>query len=191
MEICPLVFPAVIASCCNLLTFLKSTHNLLFGVPWELIFRDYDYGACPFRYTFCDNTSMLKRFYFPLYPFICRGNVYGLELTGGLSPVSMSILTNLVLPMSSLCLGKASPYSSHSSSNFCLISVVVSLSCSCTLHGPGTSAGEQIKVVSGGISGSVSCLWGTQLCGLARCSLIFSSPATSICMCLWLVLLQK
>ena len=31
MEIWPLVFPAVMTSCCNLLTFLKSTHNLLFG----------------------------------------------------------------------------------------------------------------------------------------------------------------
>ena len=31
MEIWPLVFPAVMTSCCNSLTFLKSTHNLLFG----------------------------------------------------------------------------------------------------------------------------------------------------------------
>ena len=31
MEIWPLVFPAVMTSCCNLFTFLKSTHNLLFG----------------------------------------------------------------------------------------------------------------------------------------------------------------
>ena len=29
MEIWPLVFPAVMTSCCNSLTFLKSTHNLL------------------------------------------------------------------------------------------------------------------------------------------------------------------
>ena len=58
--------------------------------------------------------------------------MYGLELTGGLSPVSMSILTSLVLPISSLLLEKASPYCSHSSSNFCLISVVMSLSCNCT-----------------------------------------------------------
>ena len=86
------------------------------------------------------------------------GNVYGLELTGGLSLVLMSILKSLVLPMSSLFLEKASPYCSHSSLNFCLISVVMSLSCSCTLHGPGISAGEQIKAVSGGISGSVMCL---------------------------------
>ena len=106
--------------------------------------------------------------------------MYGLELTGGLSPVSMSILTSLVLPMSSLFLEKASPYSSYSSLNFCLISVVMSLSCSCTLCESGTSAGEQRKAVSCGISGSVSCLWGTQLHGLARYSLIFSSLAISI-----------
>ena len=31
MEIWPLVFPAIMTSCCNSLTFLKSTHNLLFG----------------------------------------------------------------------------------------------------------------------------------------------------------------
>ena len=31
MEICPLVFPAVMTSSCNSLTFLKSTHNLFFG----------------------------------------------------------------------------------------------------------------------------------------------------------------
>ena len=31
MEIWPLVFPAVMTSYCNSLTFLKSTHNLLFG----------------------------------------------------------------------------------------------------------------------------------------------------------------
>ena len=106
--------------------------------------------------------------------------MYGLELTGGLSPVSMSILTSFVLPMSSLFLEKASPYSSQSSSNFCLISVAMSLSCSCTLQGPGTSAGEQRKAVSCGISGRVSCLWGTQFCGLARCSVILSSLANSM-----------
>ena len=106
--------------------------------------------------------------------------MYGLELTGGLSSVSMSILTSLVLPMSSLLLEKASPYCSHSSSNIYLMSVVMSLSCSCTLHGPGTSAGEQRKAVSGGISGSASCLWGTQFHGLAKCSWIFSSLATSM-----------
>ena len=106
--------------------------------------------------------------------------MYGLELTGGLSPVSMSILTSLVLLMSSLLLEKASPYCSHSSSNFCLMSVVMSLSCSCTLCGPGMSAGEQRKAVSGGISGSVLCLWGTQFHGLAKCSWIFSSLATSM-----------
>ena len=34
MEICPLVFPAVMTSFCNSLTFLKSAHNLLFrGSP--------------------------------------------------------------------------------------------------------------------------------------------------------------
>ena len=31
MEICSLVFPAVMTSCCNSLTFLKSTHNLFWG----------------------------------------------------------------------------------------------------------------------------------------------------------------
>ena len=92
----------------------------------------------------------------------------------------MSILTSLVLLMSLLFLEKASPYSSQSSSNFCLISVVRFLSCSCTLGGPGTSAGEQIKAVSCGISGNVSCLWGTQFHGLARCSLILSSLASSM-----------
>ena len=106
--------------------------------------------------------------------------MYSLELTGGLSPVSMSILTSLVLLMSSLFLEKASPYFSHSSSNLCLIIVVMSLSCSCTLHGPGTSAGEQIKAVSGGISGNVLCLWGTQLHGFTRYSLILSSLANSM-----------
>ena len=106
--------------------------------------------------------------------------MYGLELTGGLSPVSMSILTSLVLPVSSLCFEKASPYSSQSSSNFCLISVVMFLSCSCTLRGHGTSAGEQIKAVSCGISGKVLCLLGTQFHGLARCSLILSSLANSM-----------
>ena len=54
------------------------------------------------------------------------------------------------------------------------------LSCSCTLWGPGTSAGEQIKAVSCGISGNVSCLWGTQFHGLARCSLILSLLASSM-----------
>ena len=92
----------------------------------------------------------------------------------------MSILTSLVLQMSLLFLEKASPYSSHSSSNFCLISVVMFLSCSCTLWVPGTSAGEQIKAVSCGISCSVSCLCGTQFHGLARCSLILSSLASSM-----------
>ena len=92
----------------------------------------------------------------------------------------MSILTSFVWPMSSLFLEKASPYSSHSSLNFCLISVVMVLSCSCTLQGPGTSAGEQIKAVSCGISGSVLCLWGTQFHGLARCSLILSLLASSM-----------
>ena len=106
--------------------------------------------------------------------------MYHLELTGGLSPVSMSILTSFVLPMSSLFLEKASPYSSQSSLNFCLISVVISLSCSCTLRDPGTSAGEQRKAVSCGISGKVSCFCGTQFHGLARCSLILSSPANSM-----------
>ena len=34
MEIWPLVFPAVMTSCCNSLTFLKSMHDLLFrGSP--------------------------------------------------------------------------------------------------------------------------------------------------------------
>ena len=106
--------------------------------------------------------------------------MYGLELTGGISPVSMSILTSLVLSMSLLFLENASPYSLQSSSNFCLISVVMSLSCSYTLWGPGTSAGEQIKAVSCGISGKVLCLWGTQFHGLARCSLILSSLASSM-----------
>ena len=31
MEIWPLVFPAVMTSCCSSLTFLKSTHSFLFG----------------------------------------------------------------------------------------------------------------------------------------------------------------
>ena len=60
------------------------------------------------------------------------------------------------------------------------MSVVMSLSCSCTLRGPGTSPREQRKAVSGGISGSVLCLWGTQFHGLAKCSWIFFSLATSM-----------
>ena len=40
--------------------------------------------------------------------------------------------------------------------------------------------GEQIKAASCGISGNVSSLWGTQFHGLARCSLILSSLASSM-----------
>ena len=92
----------------------------------------------------------------------------------------MSILTSFVLLMSSLILENASSYLSHNSSNFCLTSGVTSRSCSCTFLGPGTSAGEQIKAVSGRILGRVLCLWGTQLHGLDRCSLICSSEASSM-----------
>ena len=103
-----------------------------------------------------------------------------LNLPEGYPLYQCPFLTSFVLPMSLLFLEKASPYSSQSSLNFCLISVVMSLSCSCTLQGPGTSAGEQRKAVSCGISGSVSCLCGTQFHGLARCSLILSSLANSM-----------
>ena len=92
----------------------------------------------------------------------------------------MSILTSFVLPMSSLCLENAWPYSSHSSSNLQQMSAETSLSWRWTFLWPGTSAGEQIKAVLLGISGNVSWCCGTQFLGWARCSLILSSLASSM-----------
>ena len=118
-----------------------------------------------------------------LFPFVPIRNVSKvtcrvLNLLVGCLLCSMSICTSFVVLMSTLFLENACPYFSHSSSNPCLTSTDMSLSCSYTLQGPGTSAGEQIKAVSGGISGNVLCLWGTQLCGLAKCSLMASSLAS-------------
>ena len=71
MEIWPLVFPAVMTSCCNSLTFLKSTHNLLFGgSPGADFFGTTTIGLAHLEHAFGDNTSSFKGFYLPLYPFI-------------------------------------------------------------------------------------------------------------------------
>ena len=82
-------------------------------------------------------------------------------------------------PVHLQCLGNIKKIKYPDFQAMTLISVMMFLSCSYTLWGPGTSAGEQIKAVSCGISGNVSCLWGTQFHGLARCSLIWTSLASS------------
>ena len=55
--------------------------------------------------------------------------VYGLELIGGLSPVSMSIVTNCVRPMSSFPFEKTLEYLSQSASKADLMPGVMSVSC--------------------------------------------------------------
>ena len=79
--------------------------------------------------------------------------VYGLELTGGLSPVSISIITNCVQPMSSFPLEKTLGYFSQSASKADLVPGVMSASCRSTFLGPGTSAGDVMKALSRGIIG--------------------------------------
>ena len=182
MEIWPLVFPAVMTSCCNSLTFLKSTHNLLFGgSPGADFFWNYDNWACPFRHTFGYNTSPFKRFYLPLYPFIMlqRKCVWSRSYRGAIPCIyvhfdkfcSADVLVVLGEGFSIL-ITEFLEFLPNVCSNIFMLQF--------TLRGPGTSSGEQRKAVSCGISGKVSCFCGTQFQGLARCFSILSSLASSM-----------
>ena len=84
-----------------------------------------------------------------------KANVYGRELTGGLSPMSMSIVMSCVLPKSSLLLENIVGYLSHNSSKADLVVGLTSASCRSTFLGPGISAGDVRNALSMGTAGSL------------------------------------
>ena len=79
--------------------------------------------------------------------------MYGLELTRGLSPMSMSFVISCVLPISSFPLEKTLEYFSQSTSKVDLVPGVMSASCRSTLLSPGTSTGDVMKALSRGMIG--------------------------------------
>ena len=74
--------------------------------------------------------------------------MYGLHAIGGLSPVSMSISTNSILPMSPLPFEIILSYLSHRLQNFSLVSTLITLFSRSTFLCVSTSAGDLIKFVA-------------------------------------------
>ena len=100
--------------------------------------------------------------------------MYGFWNMGGWSPVSISIVIRLVLPISSLFFEKTSGKSLHNSSNCCMVSSITSLLCSFTFLCALTSTGEQMKSDFGG-TGKNPFFFGTQF--LYHSTLVTSSTS--------------
>ena len=151
----PLDLPSVMIFCCRSIIFLKLIHNLfLGGSPGYDFFGTTTMGLAQGDILLVI-TPALSRVSISscTYLWCLSAKVYGLELTGGLSPVSMSIVTNCVQPISSFPLEKTLGYFSQSTSKVDLVPGVMSASCRSTFLGPGISTGDVMKALSRGMIG--------------------------------------
>ena len=130
-----------------MLSFLKSTHILLCGgSPGEDFFGTITTGDAQGEMLFVMIPALSRVLIsFLTHSWCFSGRVYGLDAIGGLLPVSMSISTSSVLPMSSLPLEIMQSNLLHRLLNLSLVSSLIGASFRSTFRCGSTSAGDLMK----------------------------------------------